>query len=62
MKEFNIKLDQIKTKTMTVHYANCPNCGEVLEDLDYSLSEGSVIKCSGCGCEILIGNLCKESW
>ena len=57
---YNIEVENIKKRNMQVRYFQCPNCNDTIDDLEYSLNEGEVIKCKSCNAEILIGNICKE--
>lgn len=56
---YRIRIEDIKTRNMVVHYFDCPACSCTIDDLDCSLTGNSVI-CPICGKEIIIGNICCE--
>lgn len=56
---YNVHPEDFKKRTMIVYYFSCPACGDEIDDIDCSLTDG-VIECPHCNNEILIGNICKE--
>jgi len=59
LKMYRIEKEDIKKRTMIVHYTTCPACGVEIDDLEQSLT-GNPIICSQCEAEIHVGPLCED--